>query len=135
MSGGEADAFMFNNAQTRTLKWDNGEKARHDVTRCLLQRERLRWNQEEDFLGLGRSEERGARSEEEDAHTCDSSSSLTVHHMHGPRWRSPHVLILISIQTSSLMTLMTFGSSVIDLWVKPRVELEHRYSPPENTTH
>lgn len=109
--GGAAEAFMSNIAQTRSQRGDNREDK------------------------VSSAEPGGGVSG-----SGSSAGSFLLDLRRGTLTRVPpkavhSVLVLISTQMSSLITLMTFGSSVIDLGAESRAELEQRDSPAENGAH
>lgn len=135
-----------------TLKWSKQRSAEHNGTTTKpanissTTEKQGSSGTEGRIYGSGRDGCHGC-AEEEDAHTCDFSSVI-VHHMHGRRWSSRgstharshntlhNVLVLISIQTSSLITIMTFSSSAIDPGLKHGAQLQHCCSQAEeNATH
>lgn len=140
---GEADAFMFINVEMCTLQWNNQRRARatnkNHRTSLQQQKQGSSGSRGKDWcMWAGHGEtflldlvRRRTTLTHETSHTSHAwytpaQSHNTLH----------NVLVLISIQTSSLIPIMTFSSSVIDLWLKYRPELEHSYSQPEeNATH
>lgn len=114
-----------------TLKWSEPGSARHNGTNVSsttekpgpsgIRRKDLRiWKVVMDVLSRRTlthvtSPPSSCTTCTEDAGAAEEALVLAPTTLH-------HVLVLISIQTSSLITIMTFSSSAIDLW------LEHRPS-------
>lgn len=144
MRGGEADAFMFINVEMCTLQWSNQRRARHNAT-TKNHRTSLRQQKQGSSGSRGKDRKMWAGHGETilldlvRRRTLTRETSHTSHAWYPPAQSHNtlhNVLVLISIQTSSLIPIMTFSSSVIDLWLKHRPELEHSYSQPEeNATH